>query len=184
MAEGDLELRRFDGRGITLAEQPRRTVIDVRGNPSDARFLRALESVTDLPPPLAPGTSASGLLATLLWMGPDEWLVASEVQAGEGLAASLAAALRGIPSAVTDVSDARIVYAVRGSNARDLLARGSPLDLHDRAFRPGRCARSVLAKVPAIVHRASAEPAFEVHVARSYRDYAWEWFLAAAADYA
>ena len=132
MAESRLQPRRFGGTGIALVEQPLRTAIDVRGDPRDTRFLRALQSVTDLPPPLEPGTSASGLLATLLWLGPDEWLVMSDAQAGEGLGASLAAALRGMPCAVTDVSDARIVYAVSGSNARELLARGCPLDLHDR----------------------------------------------------
>jgi sarcosine oxidase subunit gamma len=73
---------------------------------------------------------------------------------------------------------------VGGSNARAVLAKGCPLDLHERAFAAGRCAQTLLAKVPVLVHRAGVEPTFEIHVARSFRDYAWVWLQAAASEYA
>ncbi|MGH8636402.1 MAG: sarcosine oxidase subunit gamma [Burkholderiales bacterium] len=183
MADGG-QARRFAGRNLAIEERPGRACIDLRGVATNLRFVRAVESVTDLRLPLEPGTSASGLLASILWLGPDEWLVRSDTQSGEGLTASLSAALRGIDSAVVDVSHARIVYAVGGSNARAVLAKGCPLDLHERVFPAGGCAQTLLAKVPILVHRASAEPTFEIHVARSFRDYAWAWLQAAASEYA
>jgi sarcosine oxidase, subunit gamma len=183
MADGG-PLRRFAGRDLVIEERPERASIDLRGDPSDARFVRALESVTDLRLPLEPCTSASGLLASIVWLGPDQWLVWSDTQAGEGLAQSLRVALRGMASAVVDVSDARIVYAVGGSNARAVLAKGCSLDLHARAFPVGRCAQTLLAKVPILVQRVGTEPMFEIHVARSFRDYAWTWLQAAASEYA
>jgi sarcosine oxidase subunit gamma len=143
-----------------------------------------VQSVTDLALPRAPGSSAAGLLASILCLGPDEWLVSSDVQGGDGLVASLHAALRGIASAAVDVGHARIVYAVGGSNARAVLAKGCPLDLHERIFPVGSCAQTLLAKVPVLVHCRGAGPVFELHVARSFRDYTWSWLQAAASEYA
>jgi sarcosine oxidase subunit gamma len=100
------------------------------------------------------------------------------------LHASLAASLRGTVAAVTDVSDARIVYAVSGPNARHLLAKGCPLDLHERVFPAAACAQTLLAKVPVVLWRSGIEPMFDLHVARSVRDYAWAWLQSAAAEYA
>lgn len=176
--------RRLEANGLRIEERRLRACIALRGDARDARFVRAVESVTDLRPPAEPCTSASGLLASILWLGPDEWLVASDAQGGDALHASLVAALRGIAAAAVDVSDARIVYAVSGPNARHLLAKGCALDLHERVFAAGACAQTLLAKAPVLLRRSAAEAAFEVYVARSLRDYAWDWLRAAADEYA
>ena len=184
MSETLPQLRRLAASALVIEERPAGSALDLRGDAADARFVRAVESVTDLRLPVAAGATASGLLASILWLGPDEWLVLSETQAGAALLASLRKALGGLTAAVTDVGDARVVYAVSGSNARALLAKGCGLDLHERAFPPGRCAQSLLAKVPVLlVRRAGAAPAFDLHVARSFRDYARDWLHAAALEY-
>ena len=183
MPESAPQGRRFEATGIALEERTPQACIDLRGDPGDPRFVRAVQSVTDLRLPRT-AESASGLLASILWLGPDEWLLTSQTQAGEALAASLRKALAGVAAAVTDVGHARLVYAVSGSNARAVLAKGCALDLHERVFPPGRCAQSLLAKVPVLVHRSGAEPAFDLHVARSFRDYAWDWLQTAASEYA
>jgi len=171
------------GNGISVSERPARTCINLRGVGSDARFARAVAAVTDLQLPLDPGGSATGLLASVLWLGPDEWLVVSETQPASELAARLRQALSGIHSAVTDVGEGCIVYAVSGHNSRDVLAKGCSVDLHPRAFTPGRCARSLLAKMPVLLHLRDADPTFELYVARSYREYAWAWLVSAAGEY-
>ena len=178
------QARRFKAAGIALEERTPRSCIDLRGDPGDPRFVHAVQSVTDLRLPGAAGASASGLLVSILWLGPDEWLVTSHTQGGESLAASLRKALAGVAAAVTDVGHARLVYAVSGSNARAVLGKGCALDLHERVFPLGRCAQSLLAKVPVIIHRSGAEPVFDLHVARSFRDYAWDWLQTAASEYA
>lgn len=179
-----LALRRLEAMGLLIEERRPRACIALRGDVREARFVRAVESVTDLRPPAEPCTSASGLLASILWLGPAEWLVVSDTQGGETLYASLVAALNGIAAAAVDVSDARIVYAVSGPNARHLLAKGCALDLHERVFPAGACAQSLLAKISMLLRRGSAEPSFEVYVARSVRDYAWGWLQSAAEEYA
>ena len=171
------------GDEIAIRRRPGRACINVRGDGSDPRFLRAVAGAADVSPPLAPCTSVSGLLASMLWLGPDEWLLVSETQAAAELAGSLGRALAGLHAAVTDVSDGFIVYALRGSNASVVLAKGCPIDLHPRRFAPARCARSLLAKVPVLIHLRADEPVFELYVARSYADYAWTWLLTAAREF-
>jgi sarcosine oxidase, subunit gamma len=175
--------RAATGTGISISERLARTCINLRGVGSDARFARAVAAVTDLELPLDPGASVSGLLASVLWLGPDEWLVVSETQAAAELVARLRQALSDLPSAVTDVGEGYIVYALSGPSSRDVLAKGCSVDLHPRAFTPGRCARSLLAKVPMMIHLRAADPTFELYVARSYREYAWTWLMSAAGDY-
>jgi len=184
MPDLERQLRRFAAAGVAIEERAPCSCIDLRGDPRDVRFVRAVQSATDLRPPSDATAPASGLLASILWLGPDQWLILSDAQAGEGLITSLRTALQGIPGAVTDVGHARIVYAVSGSNARSVLAKGCPLDLHERAFPLGRSAQTLLAKVPVIVHRSGAEPKFDLFVARSFRDYAWDWLQSAASEYA
>ena len=183
MPEGSFPDRRIQSGSITLVERPVTACVDLRGNGRDERFVRAVSSVTDLAPPLEPGTTATGLFASLLWLGPDEWWLTSDSQSGGELAARLRQALRGVHAAVTEVGDGRIVYAVAGSRARDVLAKGTPLDLHPRALAPGRCAQTVLAKLSVLIHLRAADPVFDVYVARSHADYAWAWLANAAREY-
>ncbi len=180
MSDGALQARRVAGTRIELTQCEPRTCFVLRGPAGDAGLARAVASAVDLPLPSRTGDSAASLLGAVLALGPDEWLIMSETLASTELAGSLRQALRGISAALTDVGDACIVYALRGENARAVLARGCPLDLHPRAFPLGRCARTLLAKAPVLVHLRAAEPTFELYVARSYSDYAWEWLVTAS----
>ena len=183
MLEAHPRVRQMSGRGIVVSVLPARTCINLRGDGLDARFARAVASVADVRPPLEPGASTAGLLASLLWLGPDEWLVVSETQAAGELYSRLQRALSGIDSAVTDVSDASFVYAVAGENSRGMLAKGCSVDLHPRVFAPGKCARTLLAKVGTLIHLRAADPVFELYFARSCGDYAWAWLEAAALEF-
>ena len=47
-------------------------------------------------------------------------------------------------AAVSDQSDARLVLRVSGPRVRDVLAKGVPVDLHPKAFKPGDIACTVV----------------------------------------
>lgn len=173
------------GAGVVLGEEPLRSQAALRGDGSDAAFAGAVERVTRVTPPIAPNTVAGPEdLANgvrILWLGPDEWLVVGIDDAD--LAARLDAALAGQHAAVADVSDSRAVIGLAGPAARDVLAKGCPLDLHPRVFGPGRCAQSHLAKAHVLLHQLGSEPRFEIYVHRSFADYLWRWLEDAAAEY-
>ena len=67
--------------------------------------------------------------------GPGQWLAVSETLASEALARDLAERLKGLAS-ISDQSSGRTVIRVSGPRARDVLAKGLPIDLDPRAFPP------------------------------------------------
>ena len=184
MAESTQPRLRLQGAGIEIIERDPIACVSLRGSADDPKFMRAVASVTDVAPPVAPCTSVAGLFGAILWLGPDEWLVASESQSGDEIAARLRQALVATPAAVTDVSDARIIFALTGeSAARKVLAKGCSIDFHPRAFPPGRCVQTLLAKAHVLIHARAAQ-SFDVHVPRSCAQYAWAWLENAQAEYA
>jgi sarcosine oxidase subunit gamma len=71
-------------------------------------------------------------------------------------------ALDGRPAAVTEVGESRTCIRVAGPRARDLLAKGSPLDVHPRVFAAGACAQGQLAKATVLIHQVDDAPAYDV----------------------
>jgi sarcosine oxidase, subunit gamma len=171
--------------GVTLGERPHRCQINLRGDAGDSGFLTAVENATGLRLPVEPNTVATAGNLSALWLGPNEWLIVGPGGREDDLSGSLRGALQGRHFAVTDVSEARAVIAISGPHARDLLAKGTSLDLHPRVFGPDRCAQSGIAKATMILHQLDSEeqPTFEIYIANSFADYLWTWLERAAAEY-
>ena len=175
------------GAGVTLAEKTLPVAVNLRGKAADPAFVDAVRGALGLEPPTAPNTVAAGDGTALLWLGPDEWL-AVQHDAAPGaeaqLAAKLRAALDGQHAAITEVGESLCCIAVAGPRARDLIAKGCPLDLHPRAFGGVRhCAQSHLAKAAVTLHQVGEQPAYDLYVRRSFSDYLWRWLEDAAREY-
>jgi sarcosine oxidase subunit gamma len=74
---------------------------------------------------------------------------------------------------VVDVSANRTVVELAGDGRFDLLAQGCALDLHPRAWRPGRCAQTLLARVPVLLQER--EGATRVFVRASFAAHLAGW---------
>ena len=70
-----------------------------------------------------------------------------------------------------------------GPSARDVLAKGCPLDLHPAVFGPGDCAQTLLAKANVTLRCVDDSPRFELIVRRSFAEYAALWLHDAAMEY-
>ncbi len=170
--------------GVALGECAHRDLIALRGDPDRKAFRDAAAGVLGLELPLEANTTASRRGITVLWLGPDEWLVAAPDGRAPRLVAGLEEALAGEWFLASDVSHARAVIRLEGERAREVLMKGCSLDLHPRAFAPGRCAQTRLARCPMLLHQLAEEPpAYEVYVPRSFADYAWRWLEDAAGEY-
>ena len=182
-----LDPARLVPRGIRLGERREIGKIDLRGDPHDRAFMAAVGRVLDLLLPGEPCTSASKEQVAALWLGPDQWLVTCPAQDAAGLIGSLREALAEIHAAITDLTDGRVAFRVAGPSARAVLAKGCPLDLHPRAFPPGSCAQSLLAKASVLIHLVGEDrehdPNFDVYVARSFAHYLWTWLEDAGREY-
>jgi sarcosine oxidase subunit gamma len=187
LARPALDPARLRPRGVRLGERIGLGKIDLRGDPHDRSFMAAVGRVLDLLLPGEACTSAGKERIAALWLGPDAWLVTCPAHDVPRLVGSLRAALADVHAAITDVTDGRVAFRVAGPSAREVLAKGCPLDLHPRAFAPGRCAQSLLAKASVLIHLvddgSGRGPGFDVYVARSFAHYLWMWLEDAGREY-
>ncbi len=183
-----LDLARSPLAGVALPDGchdvPFLTQLDVRLDPRDDTTMTAVAAALGFTLPFVPNTVAGSGDVSGLWLGPDEWLVVGSPDAGAALDTRLHRALEHADAsavAVVDVSANRTTIELAGSSARALLETGCPVDLHPRAFGPGRCAQTLLARANVIVWQTTDEPRYRLLVRPSFAAYVAAWLVDAAA---
>jgi sarcosine oxidase subunit gamma len=169
--------------GVRMGESAFRCQINLRGNAGDPAFTAAVRDILGFDLPTTPNRVAAKAAITALWLGPDEWLVVAAAGREAELAAGLRRVLAGQHFSVVDLSEARTVLIVTGRSAREVLQKGTPMDLHPRLFQTGHCAQTALTKANVILHQTSDDPRYEIYVTISFADYLWNWFERAADEY-
>ncbi|HEY3481256.1 MAG TPA: sarcosine oxidase subunit gamma family protein, partial [Streptomyces sp.] len=173
---------RTSGGAVRLAELPFLAQVNVRLDAKGAAA-DAVGLALGVTLPLEPNTVVRAGKLTALWLGPDEWLVVGPPGAERDLESRIRAAAGDEPVSATDVSAQRTTLLVAGPRASDLLAHGCPLDLHPRAFGPGHCAQTTLARAQIVlVARDAPGTGFWVLVRSSFAGYLTDWLLDAAAE--
>ena len=169
------------GLSIDLREITDRGMIDVRGHANDKKFMAAAKKVLGLDLPKTPRTSVSWGDVKALWLSIDQWLIlCSRAKAVEWTAA-LKAELGNIHSLIVDVSDMRAVLRLEGEGVREVLLKGSSLDLLSDDYAAGTVRRMRYAEIAALLHVVE-DTVFDIYVFRSYADYAWDFILATARE--
>ncbi len=189
MADTATETSPLDGRAgsradsAVIVEHPHLGKIDLRGDPGDTAFMDAVTEAIGATPPVTANTVATAGKNSILWLGPDEWLVVTpEGKQGQAESA-LRTELEGQHVSIVDTTDARTTIRLHGANARNVLMKGCPLDLHPRAFAPGQCAQSILAKADALIHQLDDAPTYDIYVLCSFSRYLWDWLADAAKEF-
>ncbi len=148
--------------GVTarlLADTAAATVVARRGVTPDGAAL----GVTL---PVGPkAVFAEGL--TVIGTGPGRWLAVADAISGDGLQHQLAGAL-GTQAALTDQSDALLIFEISGPQVREALATLCTLDLDPIAFAPGDAATTSMAFVGVTFWQTDAAPTYRFAVARSF----------------
>lgn len=161
---------------------PAREIVQVMlRHGQDAGFVARMRDAFGIDPP-GPGQAGTGDGVTAIWIQPGQWLLTAARQ-GEGLlAARAAAAFTGL-AAVADQSHGRTTIILSGAMAREVLSRGCRLDLHPRAFGPGRAANSPIAQTGCLIHQTDDAPSFELTVFSTLAEPFLHWLLEAAGPY-
>ena len=115
-------------------------------------------------------------------IGPGQWLASAEGAEAAGFANRLRGRI-GLFAAVTDQSDARLVLRLRGPRVREVLAKGVPVDLHPKAFKPGDVANTVVAHIGVQIDMLDAAPVYQLTAPRSTAGSFWSWLTASAAEF-
>lgn len=161
--------------GASLAEVPFLVQVNLRVAPSAAAV--AVEKALGAALPLRCGETTSSGPRTALWLGPDEWLVVSSPD--DTVFDELREALGGEPGSVVDVSANRTVVELSGPAARDVLEKGCTVDLHPRAFGPGRAVSTVVGPVPVVLWQVD-DQTYRLLPRSSFADYLARWLIDAA----
>ncbi|WP_327721407.1 sarcosine oxidase subunit gamma [Streptomyces sp. NBC_00490] len=174
---------RTSGGAVRLAELPFLSQLNVRLD-AKGTAAEAVGLALDLQLPLQPNTVVRAGELTVLWLGPDEWLLVGPPGSERELESRIRTAAGDEHASVTDVSAQRTTLLVAGPRAHDLLAHGCALDLHPRSFGSGRCAQTTLGRTQVIVvARADSRAGFWVLVRSSFAGYLTDWLLDAATEY-
>ena len=121
---------------------------------------------------------------TAIWLGPEEWLVTSERRDGEGLESTLRDAMSEHGGAAVDVSAQRTTLRLRGTRARDVIAKGCSLDSHPAVFGPGAAAQTVLGQAGVVLIPLSDNGTdYRLIVRSSFARYLADWLIDAAEEF-
>ena len=168
---------------VLLTELPLLGYVNLRGNPNEQRFLKAVEKTLGVNLPLKPNTGSVANTVSVLWLAPDEWLLITPSDQETQLVQTLGDSLGQIPTSVTDITGSQTLLKLSGQSALKLIAKGCSVDLHPRVFGPGQCAQTILAKVPIVIWRPDDTPTYNIVVRRTYADHLARWLEDAGYEY-
>jgi sarcosine oxidase subunit gamma len=176
-------VKALDDADLGLGERAHRLQLNLRGDGGNPVFVAAVKAVAGLDLPAEPNRFTESGDRACLWLGPDEWLIIGPDGNQMDLIKDLRGALAGQHAAVTDVSGARTTILLQGPRARDLLQKGTPLDLHPRVFQPGQCAQSHIAGANITLRQLDDAPTYEILVLNSFAEHLWLWLESAAREF-
>ena len=168
--------------GVVLSERADLALaaVMVRKGANEA-LAKRVRAVFGLDLPTTPGRAARGPLA-FVWAGPGHWLAVTEGRGGTSLEELLRHDLSNLAS-ISDQSDGRAVVRIAGARARDVLAKGVPVDLNPRVFTAGDAAVTTVGHIAVHLWQLDETPTYEFAVLRSYAAAFWRGLMDSAAEF-
>jgi sarcosine oxidase, subunit gamma len=166
-----------------IAEEPFITMVELRVDPSGPGA-KAAAGLLGVELPTTPSTYTKSADTTVIWLGPDEWLVTGTALTGPELEARLRETLSSHGGTAVDVSGQRTTLRLRGSHSRDVLGKGTPIDLHPSIFGGGAAVQTTLGQTGVILLAVDGGGAdYRILVRSSFARYLADWLLDAAQEY-
>ena len=173
----------YQGVQTQIVERPFIGKLALRGNPNDTGFAAAVGSTLGAALPTEPNTVRDTGAYQISWAGPDEWIIYTAAGAEGLLLGQLRSALENVHSSVVDVSDYYTILRISGARARDVLAKGCPLDLHPSVFGPGKCAGSLFLKAAIRILQVDDTPVYDLQVRWTFADYLFQHLVRGAEEW-
>ncbi len=169
----------FEGPLVSIKDLGPVGMVTIRGDFASATFAVAVEKVCGGPIP-----AQRRFEGALGWMSPDELLWTGAYEDAPGIVAALSEALGSEHHLAVNVSDARAIFSVTGQGARELIAKGAPVDMSPTAFGPGDLRRTHIGQVAAAFWMGAegVDAGFTLVCFRSYAGYMFDWLSASAKD--
>jgi sarcosine oxidase subunit gamma len=167
---------------VVLREVPFLAQIGLRLPEDAVDAMRACAAAIGVELPRRPGVATGSAQRSVLWLGPDEWLVVGEPGGETELVTALSGAVAGTHASVVDLSSNRTVLDLAGPRSRAVLEAGCRIDLHPRAFGPGGCVATEFARTAIYLHQLD-DARYRLFVRPSFAVYLAEWLLDAMVEH-
>lgn len=126
--------------------------------------------------PCSSSVSDTGAVS-VLWLGPDEWMIISQAGTEQALQVSMESDLGGRHFQLSNVTDYYTSIDIAGHQNREILMNLSTLDMHERSFSAGQIKGSIFGHANAYVWQLHTDPGasetFRLIVRSSMADYLW-----------
>jgi sarcosine oxidase, subunit gamma len=170
---------------VELSEVSFLTMVGLRVNrTSDAG--QRVAAVTGGLPAACGAVSGTGD-TSVLWLGPEEFLVVAPTEAHESLGGDLIQALREAlgdgEGQVVDLSANRTTFELTGPRSRAVLEKGCALDLHPRVLKAGTALSTEIGNIPVVLWK-TGEETFRLFPRASFAEFLGRWLLDAMREYA
>ena len=169
--------------GLSLSECPAMGYVNLRGDPADVDFVEFVRRGANLRLPEVPNTSRSEAGISALWLGPHEWLIVIPPELETEVQNSLGVILTGRSHAITDITSGNTAMSLTGVRAREVLAKGCGIDLHERFLCPGCCVQTYVGKANVLLWRREDSPRLDLIVRRSFAEYLALWLQDAGNEF-
>ena len=160
-----------DYKNVRLQERKCLTAIQVLSYAGKhAEAAAAIGKALGIECSVTPGVCSSNEDTQIAWNTPNSWMVIASDDASGRKPDELLEALKkavGDLAAVVDQSHGRCGLRLSGSRAREVMAKNTAIDLHERAFQPGQCASTSVAHMSAMIILVDDTPTYDLFVARS-----------------
>tara|TARA_B100001027_G_scaffold148826_1_gene104204 strand:- start:574 stop:1149 length:576 start_codon:yes stop_codon:yes gene_type:complete len=172
-----LNLNKKNYNGVTIEELSLTGKINIRGKSSDKEFMKNIGSALNLVLPIEPNVRIFNNNISIMWLGPNEWLVITPENEKDGIISLLKSNLNPQKTAITDVSFNRVVLRLEGEKVFTLLSKFLVANLEKILKTNFSVAQTIFLKIPVLFVRNNTdeEPtSLDLHLNRSHTNYVYE----------
>ena len=172
-----LNINKKNYNGVTIEEKALSGKINIRGKSSDKEFMKNIGSVLNMVLPIEPNVRIFNNNISIMWLGPNEWLVITPENEKDGIISLLKSNLNPQKTAITDVSFNRTILRLEGEKVFTLLSKFLVANLEKILKTNFSVAQSIFIKIPVLFVRNNTdeEPtSLDLHLSRSHTKYVYE----------
>ena len=172
-----LNLNKKNYNGVKIEELNLTGKINIRGKGSDKEFMKNIGSALNLVLPIEPNVRIFNNNISIMWLGPNEWLVITPENEKDGIISLLKSNLNPQKTAITDVSFNRTILRLEGEKVFTLLSKFLVANLEKILKTNFSVAQTIFIKIPVLFVRNNTdeEPtSLDLHLNRSHTKYVYE----------
>ncbi len=172
-----LNINKKNYNGVTIEERALSGKINIRGKSSDKKFMKNIGSILNLVLPIEPNVRIFNNNISIMWLGPNEWLVETPENEKDKIISLLENKLNLQNTAITDVSFNKTVLRLEGEKVFTLLSKFLVANLEKLLKNNFSIAQTIFIKIPVIIIRNNTDKeatSLDLHLNRSYAKYVYE----------